>query len=62
MNLEGFDESRCELAEKQIIEGLCLSFDLLRQICLETGESCIALRNQQDFAAESAAPQAGTTA
>jgi len=43
MNLEGFDEARCESTEKVIIEGICLSFDLLRQVCLETGSRCVAL-------------------
>jgi len=43
MNLEGFDEARCECTEKVIIEGICLSFDLLRQVCLETGHRCVAL-------------------
>ena len=43
MNLEGFDEARCDCTEKVIIEGICLSFDLLRQVCLETGHRCVAL-------------------
>ena len=43
MDLERFDEGRCAFAEKVIIEGICISYDLLREICLETGSRCVAL-------------------
>ncbi len=46
MNLEAFNEARCVRAEKEVVEGICLSFDLLRQICLETGQRCVALESQ----------------
>ncbi len=34
------DFSSCEMNEKEVVEGLCLSFDLLRRICMETGTPC----------------------
>lgn len=42
MNLRGIDVSRCRRPEKVECEGLCLSFDLLRGLCLETMEPCVA--------------------
>lgn len=43
MNLETIDESKCDHAEKEIIEGVCLSFDMLKGVCLETMEPCVAV-------------------
>ena len=43
MNLMTIDESKCDLAEKEIIEGLCMSYDILKGICLETNEACVAI-------------------
>ena len=42
------DESRCDLAEKEIVEGLCLSYDLVRGVCLETMEPCVAEQENED--------------
>jgi len=60
MNLEAFDESRCQMVEKEIVEGFCLSLDLLRQVCLETGELCLALCPQQGLSSAPTASPAGT--
>ena len=43
MNLNGIDVSRCQRPEKQVNEGLCLSYDLIRGVCLETLAPCVAL-------------------
>lgn len=37
----GFD--LCQRPEKKVVEGLCLSYDLLRGLCMETEEPCIIL-------------------
>ena len=42
MNLDIFNFELCDLPEKQVIEGLCLSYDLLRGCCLETMRGCLA--------------------
>ena len=42
MNLRGIDASRCQRADKEVSEGLCLSYDLLRGLCLETMAPCVA--------------------
>lgn len=42
MNMEVFDFEKCEMPEKKVIEGLCLSYDMLRCNCLETMETCLA--------------------
>lgn len=42
MNLRGIDVSRCNRPEKVEIEGFCLSFDLMRGLCLETMGPCVA--------------------
>lgn len=44
MNLSNIDVSKCNRAEKEVIEGLCLSYDMIRGICLETMEECIAMQ------------------
>jgi len=38
--LSGFDG--CQREEKHVVAGLCLSFDLLKGICLETSMPCEA--------------------
>lgn len=40
MNLDTIDKPGCERAEKEIIEGFCLSYDLVKGVCLETLEPC----------------------
>ena len=42
MTDEIVDFNRCQMNEKEVIEGLCLSFDLLRGLCMETGALCEA--------------------
>lgn len=46
MNVETIDFSQCDREEKQLIEGFCLSFDLLRGRCLETLEPCQLLESE----------------
>ncbi|GAB4173866.1 MAG: hypothetical protein Tsb0017_26970 [Geothermobacteraceae bacterium] len=43
MNIADFDFDRCRRPEKEVCEGLCLSFDLMRGLCMETAEVCDAL-------------------
>lgn len=43
MDLQGIDVSKCPHPGKEVSEGFCLSYDLLRGLCLETMEPCVAL-------------------
>lgn len=43
MNLMNNDTSKCDRAEKEVVEGLCLSYDMLKGICLETMQECVAI-------------------
>jgi hypothetical protein len=42
MDLVNIDPSKCNRDDKEVIEGLCLSYDMVRGICLETMEECVA--------------------
>jgi len=42
MIVDRLDFSQCVREEKQLIEGFCLSYDLLRGLCLETLQPCSA--------------------
>jgi len=52
MDMEIFDFALCDLSEKQVIEGLCLSYDILRGCCLETMAECFAGPKTSEKAAE----------
>ncbi len=43
MNLISIDTSKCKREEKEVIEGFCLSYDMLKCVCLETMEACEAM-------------------
>jgi len=43
MNLMNIDTSKCMRAEKEVVEGICLSYDMLKGICLETMQECEAI-------------------
>ncbi len=47
MDLKGIDVSHCRHPRKQVSEGLCLSYDLLRGLCLETMQPCTTLPEQE---------------
>lgn len=46
MNLQCIDVSKCQRTEKVVSEGLCLSYDLLSGVCLETMSRCVALTDE----------------
>ena len=48
MNLLSIDTSTCERAEKVVIEGICLSYDMVKGICLETMQECEAKQEDED--------------
>ena len=48
MNLRNIDTSKCEHAEKEVIEGICLSYDMLKGICLETMQECEAMEKDDE--------------
>lgn len=48
MNLMNIDATQCEREEKVIIEGVCLSFDMMKGICLETMEKCVAMDHEDE--------------
>ena len=48
MNAKTIDESKCDRAEKEVIEGLCQSYDLVNDICLETMEPCVAVQENNE--------------
>lgn len=48
MNLENIDASKCERAEKEVVEGLCLSYDMVNGVCLETMQECVAVQESDE--------------
>lgn len=48
MNLMSIDTSKCKRAEKEVVEGFCLSYDMLKGVCLETMEECEAMHESDD--------------
>jgi hypothetical protein len=48
MNLSIIDVSKCDRDEKEVIEGLCLSYDTVKRICLETMEECVAMQKSDE--------------
>ena len=48
MNLKHIDVSKCERAEKEVVEGFCLSYDMVKGLCLETMEECEALHENEE--------------
>ena len=48
MNLENIDASKCDRAEKEVIEGLCLSYDMMNGVCLETMQECDAIQKDDE--------------
>jgi len=43
MKLISIDTSKCEREEKEVVEGFCLSYDMMKGVCLETMEACEAM-------------------
>ena len=43
MNLISIDTSKCKRDEKEVVEGFCLSCDMIKGVCLETMETCEAI-------------------
>ncbi|MCM2263603.1 MAG: hypothetical protein NDI73_00260 [Desulfuromonadales bacterium] len=48
MNLQCIDVSKCQRPQKKVSAGLCLSYDLLRGLCLETMEPCVAVADEAE--------------
>ena len=48
MNLRNVDPSKCERAEKEVVEGICLSYDMVKGICLETMRECDVTQEDDD--------------
>lgn len=48
MDLQSIDTSRCALPEKEVVEGVCLSYDMIRGLCLETMCPCSGLVDGDD--------------
>ena len=49
MNLRYIDVNKCEREEKEVIEGICLSYDMIRNVCMETMRECDAIaENDQE--------------
>ena len=48
MNLSNIDATQCDRAEKEVVEGICLSLDMVKGLCLETMEKCIAMRDDDE--------------
>ena len=47
MNLMNNDTSKCLRVEKEVVEGICLSYDMLKGICLETMQECDAIEKDE---------------
>jgi hypothetical protein len=43
MDIMNIDVSKCERDDKEVVEGICLSLDMLKGLCLETMEECVAV-------------------
>lgn len=48
MNLNNVDTSKCKRDEKEVVEGLCLSYDMIKGVCLETMEECDAMHDSDE--------------
>ena len=48
MKLVSFDTSKCEREEKEVVEGFCLSYDMIKGVCLETMEAREAMPENDD--------------
>lgn len=42
MNMGEMVFERCQLEQKKVIEGFCLSYDMIRGVCLENMKPCVA--------------------
>lgn len=49
MNLTNIDPTACDRVEKEVIEGICLSYDMVRGICLETMQECQAKQEDEEI-------------
>lgn len=48
MNLTNIDTTTCDRVEKEVIEGICLSYDMVKGICLETMQECEAKQYDEE--------------
>jgi hypothetical protein len=48
MKITSIDTSKCEREEKEVIEGFCLSYDMVKGVCLETMEDCEAMSESDE--------------
>ncbi len=49
MDMTHIDVSKCERADKEVVEGFCLSFDMVKGLCLETMENCRAVQKNEEY-------------
>ena len=49
MNLRNIDTTTCDRVEKEVVEGICLSYDMVKGICLETMQECEARQADDDL-------------
>jgi hypothetical protein len=47
MKLVNIDTSKCDRDDKEVIEGICISYDMVKGICLETMEECVAVQEDE---------------
>jgi len=48
MDIVNADVSKGERAEKEVVEGLCLSNDMIKGICLEPMQKCDAMQDDDE--------------
>ena len=48
MDLQNIDVDKCQRKEKEVIEGVCLSYDMVRGVCPETMGECDAVTGNVD--------------
>jgi hypothetical protein len=48
MSVVNIDTSKCNRNDKEVIEGICLSYDMVKGLCLETMEECIAAHKDEE--------------
>jgi hypothetical protein len=45
MKLVNIDTSKCERDDKRVVEGICLNWDMVKGLCMETMQKCVASYN-----------------
>jgi hypothetical protein len=42
VKLVNIDTSKCQRDDKRVVEGICLNWDMVKGLCMETMQKCVA--------------------